>query len=114
MSDKIYIYSTLSNDQNYSIGDDDNTVLIAGKANVSNKNFLTPRGMSTTISEGTFEQLQRNIIFQAHSKNGFVTASVKKMDVDEVAADMEQKDNSAQGTVESMKKKDAKAAHVKG
>ena len=39
-----YVYSTLSNDNTYG------GVFIAGKANVANKNIVTPQGISPSIS----------------------------------------------------------------
>ncbi|WMD23307.1 hypothetical protein RAS12_13330 [Achromobacter seleniivolatilans] len=110
---RIYIYSTLSNDQRYQLKNGQ-SVLIAGKANVANKQLVTPKGMATAISEDEFNLLQENIVFKAHFKNGFVAASHDKSDAEAFAArNLEGADKSAQDTPATAKKRNAGGAKVK-
>lgn len=110
---RIYIYSTLSNDQRYQLKDG-RSVLVAGKANVANKQLITPKGMATAISEDEFNLLQENIVFKAHSNNGFVSASHDKQDAEAFASrNLEASDKSAQDTPETAKKRNAGGAKVK-
>lgn len=100
MSKDLYIYSTLSNDNNY--GTDSGKVLIAGKANVTNQNFLTPRGAVTKVTAEQLSALERHPIFQLHKKNGHITVESTKVDPEKVAADMTGRDLSAPDTAESL------------
>ncbi|MFD4837660.1 hypothetical protein ACFWP0_09135 [Achromobacter sp. NPDC058515] len=110
---RIYIYSTLSNDQRYQLKNG-RSVLIAGKANVANKQLVTPKGMATAITEDEFNLLQENIVFKAHFKNGFVAASRDKSDAEAFAArELAPMDKSAQDTPETAKKRNAGGAKVK-
>ncbi len=110
---RIYIYCTLSNDQRYQLKDG-RSVLVAGKANVANKQLVTPKGMATAISEDEFNLLQENIVFKAHAKNGFVSASHDKQDAESFAArNLEAADKAAQDTPETAKKRNAGGAKVK-
>jgi len=110
----IYIYSTLSNDQLYALKDG-RSVLIAGKANVADKRLITPRGKATAITEDEFALLQENIVFAAHSRNGFVSAAHHKEDAEKFAEKhLEAADKSAQDTPETAKKRNSKAAKVAG
>lgn len=102
MSKPIYVYSTLSNDQNYTtyanggeIPQAESAVYINGKANVADKRFLTPRGVVTKITPEQLAELKANPLFQMHEKNGFVTYSEAKSDADEVASDLVGRDQSA-------------------
>lgn len=110
--DRIYIYSTLSNDQLYQLKDG-RSVLIAGKANVANRQLVTPKGMATAISEDEFNLLQENIVFKAHAKNGFVAASHDRVDAEAFAArELAGADKSAQDTPATAKKRNAGGARV--
>lgn len=100
---KMYVYSTLATDQKYSTEAGD--VLIAGKANVSNKHLLTPAGVVTPVEEDVFEALMQNKVFQAHARNGFLTATQSKADADEVAGDMNPDDKGQQDTVKRIKRR---------
>lgn len=110
-SDKVYVYSTLSNDQVYAV--EEGEIFIAGKANVSNKHFLTPKGVVTPITEDQLEQLRKNIVFRKHSENGFLVISTSKVDPEDVARDMAGPDNSAQDTEETAHKRNRRAARRK-
>ncbi len=107
MSDKIYVYSTLTAAQSY--GTEAGTIHINGGANVSNKHLLTPRGVVTEITEAQLDALQRHPVFAAHCRNGFLSVSLKKRDVDQIADDMAGADGSAQETTETMAKKPGRA-----
>lgn len=100
----IYIYSTLSNNQLYKL-EDGTEVLVAGRANVANKNLITPKGVVTRVEEDIYEQLKKVRVFAAHARNGFISVSTAKADPEEVAKDMEAKDASAQATEADLSKK---------
>lgn len=109
---RIYIYSTLSNDQRYQLKDG-RSVLIAGKANVANKQLVTPKGMVTSISEDEFNLLQENIVFKAHAKNGFVSGSHGREDAESFAArELEPADKAAQDTPATARRRNAGGAKV--
>ncbi len=111
---RIYIYCTLSNDQRYQLKDG-RSVLVAGKANVANKQLVTPKGMATSITEDEFNLLQENIVFNAHAKNGFVSASHDKQDAETFAErHLEAADKSAQDTPATAKKRNQAGAKVQG
>lgn len=108
---KIYVYSTLTGNQKYKLPNGD-LVFIAGQANVANKNLITPKGVVTVIDEAVLEGLQRNKVFAAHSKNGFISCDHRKEDPEVHAKNMKDKDKSAQNTKDTISKK-ANAAKVK-
>lgn len=108
----VYVYSTLSNNQEYVL-ENGTKVLIAGRANVANKNLITPKGVVTIIDEDTLNQLQQVKVFAAHSRNGFISCDSRKEDPEDHAKkNMEAADKSAQATKESLAK-NKKAAKVK-
>ena len=110
---KIYVYSTLSNDQRYQLKDG-RSVFIAGKANVANKQLVTLKGVVTAITEDEFNLLQENIVFIAHSKNGFVSGDHEKRDPEVFAErNLEGADKSAQDTPATAKKRNTGGAKVK-
>lgn len=100
-----FIYSTLSNDNVYvqyaeqksnnlapvAVG----SIYIAGKANITNKNLLTPKGVVTEVTEAQLKDLELSEVFNIHVKNGFITVDKSKKDADKVAKDMTAKDKSA-------------------
>lgn len=103
----MYIISTLSNDQRY-ILEDGNYVLINGKANITNKNLITPLGMVTNVDDDLIPLLEKNRVFQIHKENGFITvqrSKIKDSEADEVAKDMEARDESAPLTAADIEKK---------
>lgn len=108
-----YVYSTLSNDQNFTLWEpakdgsphiEVGSVFIAGKANVADKNFYTPKGILTIVSESQMELLKKSDAFNGHVKNGFISVERKKEEADIVALDMQPKDRSAQFTADDFKK----------
>jgi hypothetical protein len=100
---KIYVFSTLANDQlytNWLQGGGDmpikgHSVLIKGGTGVANDRLITPLGISTEITQYDLEELQKNPSFKDHEKNGFITVKDKKAEAEKVAADMNLKDESA-------------------
>ncbi len=110
-----YIYSTLSNDQNYTVWMTDpksqklpiqeKVIPIAGKANIANKvNLITPRGVLTTVDDDQLKALQSLDSFNRQVKGGWIVVEKKKADADEVAKNMKGKDKSAQLDEKSIKK----------
>lgn len=110
MSDRNFVYSTLSTDVFYvpyhekldqndmPIAEKDAGVLIKGGANVATKHLVTPKGVVTTVSDEQLEMLEKNDLFQLHKKNGFIIVDTSKVDPEVRAADMEQRDDSAPAT----------------
>ena len=102
-----YIYSTLSCDQAYTLympakeGRDApppavvGTVYVNGRANIADKNFLTPKGMLTVASEEDYALLQSSDVFKRHLEAGYIHVEDKKHEVDNVVKDMTEKDKSA-------------------
>lgn len=109
-----YIYSTLTGSQAYQIyrqgGADlpvvDKTILVAGGANVANKNFITPKGVVTTVTDEELELLGKNPVFALHRENGFITVEEKQVSVEKVVSDMEARDDAAPLTDEDFIAKD--------
>lgn len=97
----IYVYSTLSNDQNYAL-EAGGTVFIAGKANIMTRQMYTPRGRVTDITDEQYVLLRKNHVFQLHEKNGFIAVEEIKADPEKVATNMEASDLSAPDTPESL------------
>ncbi|CDL85475.1 hypothetical protein [Xenorhabdus szentirmaii] len=100
MSQSLYVYCTLSNDQNYAVRD--GAVFIHGQANIMTKAMHTPRGRVTEVSAEAYAQLKDNHVFQLHKENGYITVESRKADPEKVASDMEASDQSAPDTPESL------------
>lgn len=100
---KIYVYSTLTADQIYtSYKSSANGVPlvtaripIAGGANLMTKHMVTPRGTVTEVTAEELAELRQNEVFKLHEKNGFITVSEAKTDVEKVVPDMVGRDQSA-------------------
>lgn len=98
-----YVYSTLSANMDYTIwkqGGGDlpavaGTVRIGGHANVADKHFDTPLGVSTGISSSDLELLKVNPTFLLHEQNGYIIVKQADDDIETVVADMEGRDQSA-------------------
>jgi hypothetical protein len=109
-----HVYSTATAGQDYiqyEKGPNDTpipvrTVRIAGGANLANKNFLTPRGVSSTVTDDELEFLKKHPHFQHHMKAGFMTYDEKKRasDIDDVVGDMKAADKSAPKTPKDFEK----------
>jgi hypothetical protein len=73
-------------------------VSIAGGSNVSNKHFITPRGVVTHVTDEELEFLKSNFLFNRMVKGGFLTITESKVDPEVVLPDMEIQDKSAPKT----------------
>ena len=103
-----YIYSTLTNDQDYAVYPTEidykkipkplRVFHVAGGSNVINKNLITPRGVATHITADDLKVLEKVGGFQRHKKRGFLTVDMKDKaeDAESVAKDMTHRDKSAQ------------------
>lgn len=97
-----YVYSTLSAPVDYTVFSQgggnlpitEKIVAIRGEAGIAGKHLQTPRGVATPVTDEDLAALSDNYIFQLHLKNGFVTIG-DEGDADQVAADMNGRDNSA-------------------
>ena len=103
-----YVYSTLSNDNTYG------GVFIAGKANVANKNIVTPLGMATKVDDSALSVLESSHVFRLHKENGFITVETYKEDADLIAANMTGRDASAPETPETLTLNDSEIESVNG
>lgn len=103
-----YIYSTLTNDNEYRVykkgGGDmpvvSARVLIKGGNGVANKNLITTRGTVTQVTDEELELLKTNKSFVKHMDGGFITIEAKKVKVEKVTKNMTKKDKSAPITPE--------------
>jgi hypothetical protein len=100
---KVYVFSTLANDQNYTNwvkGGGDvpikgHSVIIKGGTGVANSRLITPLGVATEVTEFDLEELNNNPCFLEHKKDGYIVVKDKKSDTEKVASDMNLKDESA-------------------
>lgn len=105
-----YVFSTLTAPNRYTIYfpqlEDSNNkeavprqikheVLIEGGAGVANKNFITPLGVMTHITDEQYKALQQNKSFMKHFENGFITVEDKPYEMEKVTGDMSHRDGSA-------------------
>ncbi|CNI48238.1 hypothetical protein [Yersinia pekkanenii] len=98
-----YIFSTISTDVKYTFyGQSANdmpaiehTITIKGGANVATKNLITPKGVMTSVEDAEVDMLNTHPVFLRHKKKGFVHVEAKQAAPDEVASDMEARDESA-------------------
>lgn len=117
MSKKLYIYSTLAADVNYTNfvagGADIPTALepvhIKGGTGVIDGRMVTNHGaVVTEVTEEQLEYLRANSVFQIHEKNNFIQVSDELVDVEVAAADMD-RDPSAPMTPHDLKDEDKPA-----
>lgn len=98
-----YVYSTLTNQQNFhdhhppvnNIRSIKHTVVIKGGANIPNKQIVTHLGVATRVSDEDLEFLKKNATFKDFVKNGYITYDEAKRNPEKVAADMAGRDKSA-------------------
>lgn len=117
---KIYVFSTLANDQmytNWEKGGNDVPIkgfqcLIKGGTGVANKRLVTPLGVATEITDEELGELEKNPSFVDHKKNGFITVRSKKAEAEKVATDMNLKDESAPMTNADYTEEDAPKTKV--
>lgn len=108
-----YIYSTLATDMKYTeyhtpiagetVANVKHSVFVHGRANVSDKHFVTPRGVMTKVSDEDFAMLEKNSLFKLHMQNGYITFEKKAADIDKVVVNMKARDVSAPITPEFYK-----------
>jgi len=105
----VHIYSTLSADTAYAIyvNNDvkslpviERSILIRGGANVSNKHFVTPKGVVTQISPEDYQLLQADYHFCEHLKHGFISVEKSNVAIEKVVKNMTPKDEAAPKTPE--------------
>lgn len=107
MSRTIFVLSTLAsttvyagyhaNDNAGQLPRVKHSVTIEGGAGVANKNFITPRGVVTAITEEDAAFLKDHKVFRRHADRGFVSFSESDpgQAVDSAVAGMEGRDKSA-------------------
>ena len=80
-------------------------VLLYGGANVANKNFVTPEGVVTEVSDEQLEELMNNEAFNRHLKRGFFSIQKKEVKIEKAVKDLKKKDKIAPITPEDLKGK---------
>ncbi len=99
-----FVVSTLTASQKYPIytkipGRDlpnmESYVFIYGGANLPTKVLVTPAGAVTPLTDEEYDRVKETPGFKLHRENGFLTVLDSEPNVDEVAADLEEKDTSA-------------------
>lgn len=100
-----YVYSTATCDGSYVEYKPDSSrghghseiikkVTIKGGHGVATKNFVTPKGVMTKVTDEELEFLLKNKSFQRHVKAGFMAYDKSKVDPEKKAIDMAPGDNS--------------------
>ena len=125
MSKQFFVYSNLSNNQNYTGWSDvmkghegaprikEKSVLINGQANIVNKStMITPRGVLTVINEDQMAILKGCSMFERHTKAGFIEVTEKEAKSTDVAKNLKKKDKSAPLTPQDLKDRDANAKEI--
>lgn len=100
---RYYVYSTLTNDQEYvryaQSGNDlpavEASVRIKGGANVADGRLMTPRGVVTEIDGDEKDIIVNNPVGKLHLQNGHLIISEALGDPEKAAADMTGRDESA-------------------
>jgi hypothetical protein len=92
-----HVYSTMSSDNEYvrysehgpqGVNIAERSVLIKGGSGANRKNFGTPLGVYTSVSDEDFEWLKEDYSFKRHMNNGYITVQKSKVDPEVAAADM--------------------------
>lgn len=95
---KIYIASTLTAPQDYTVYDKGgratHKVRINGGNGLVNRNLVTLEGAITEVSEEDLELLKTNALYQTHVKNGFVKVT-DQPDATKASSDLESRDEGA-------------------
>lgn len=112
-----YVTSTMSAGINYAIYKKTagglsivvKEITVNGGNGVINKNFITPEGVVTYLSDEDLELLENHPLFKTHKENGFVKVhKSEKVKID----DLQTKDLSAQKTPDDFTKKGKKPPKV--
>jgi len=107
-----YVYSTASNDRAHiewiqgaegSVPIRGKSVVIHGKANIADKNFHTPEGVVTEVSDEDLAFLMTHRQFLTAIERGFYSVQKRESAVAKVVKDMTKKDKSAPKTHEDFK-----------
>lgn len=103
-----YIYSTLTNDQKYTIWSKssasqeakkpEKTIHIKGGHGRMGKNLITPIGVGTEVTEEELKALLTLDSFNRHVERGFLTVEKKEAPAEKVASNMKGRDKSSQNT----------------
>lgn len=119
-----YIYSTLTQTTSYAfykklldkndLHEVEREIVIKGGAGVADKNFITPNGVVTKVTDEEHELLKTHPVFQLHVKNGFIIAQKSHSDIDSVVRKMEPRDRSAPIRPEDCEKMGMKPEKVSG
>lgn len=109
MSKKIWVFSTLANDNaytEYEKGGGDiplatRSVLIKGGTGVTDARLVTPAGVATEVTPEELSLLEACTLFQLHKKNGFIKVEegperLHEDDIAERTAEMKTDDPSRQ------------------
>lgn len=78
------------------------SIFIGGGANVYN-GVVVPASVGTLVSDKELEDLKQNPIFNRMEKAGFIIVVSPNVKQEEATNDLQEKDNSAQMTVEDIK-----------
>lgn len=76
-------------------------VLVKGGAGVANKQLITPQGIMTEVTDADAEFLLNDHHFKQHQKNGFVTLTAGRAEVETVVADLSSDPTGADPLTES-------------
>lgn len=114
-----YILSKLVNTQIYtqyakgtnSLNIPSAKVVIKGGADITDKNFVTPEGVITSVTDNELEILKANKDFQLHLERGHVKYFGKNPNMDKEVSKLD-KEKSAPLTPEDYTKKGKKAPKV--
>jgi len=110
-----FVYSTLTNDQTYTLwraGNGDKKPNIAlkkvmikgGHGRMDSKNLVTPLGVVTEVTDEQLEALNKIDAFKKHIEAGYITVEKKKAEPEKVASTMKGKDKSSQKTPSDFEK----------
>ena len=123
MSKQLYILSTATHDHEFPLyrkgrpgapAVADGSVIIHGKAGLPNKHLLTPRGVSTPVTDEQIAQLEQSKVFCRMRDNGWFTVlNADPRDADKQAADQAEGDGSKQLTEAELAKKGKAAKPAK-
>lgn len=109
-----YVYSTATNatayveykpdlDKNSGFAEVGKKVIIHGGHGVATKQFVTPKGVATKVSQEDLDFLLKNKSFQNHMKAGFITYDKSKVDTEKRAANMTKADGASPLTPDDFK-----------
>jgi hypothetical protein len=114
MENMNYVYSTLAANTKYCLWEKSHSgtysipkreVLIRGGTGIADKNFITPQGVVTAVSDSDLKILEADKTFQLHKKNGFITVIEKKSKpVEKVVKDLNFRDPGRTKTPEDYRK----------